>query len=146
MLSFSLLRRFKLDCASSGREEAFLALDAEWASLETHAGDGSKLRSPFLVCTDRYPHVIQGLEVLLHRVHPQLVYSRGDTACLVAGIRLENDKAANCAVDRCQDRMLGWVSILHVWIRVRDTSITLFWDDPPISHASSIGRLIFLAL
>ena len=100
VLSFSplLLRHFKLDCASSGREEAFLAtLDAEWASLDTHAGDGSELRSPFLVCTDRHPHVIQGLEVPLRGVRPQLVYSRGDTACLVAGIRLEDVDAVMAA-------------------------------------------------
>ena len=100
MLSFSplLLRRFKLDCASSGREEAFLAtLDAEWARLTTNADDASKLRSPFLVCTDRHPAVIRGLEVLLHRVRPQLVYSRGDTACLVAGIRLDDIDAVMAA-------------------------------------------------
>ena len=89
---------FKLDCASSGREKAFLAtLDAEWTRLAINADDASKLRSPFLVYTGGHPHVIRGLEVSLHPVRPQLVYSRGDTACLVVGIRLDDIDAVMAA-------------------------------------------------
>lgn len=101
--SFPILPQ-QLDRASSDREDAFrAALDLEWALISSKdkrqnllARDGGdlpspdslSLRSPFVVCTDRHPDAILGLESVVHRARTQLAYSRGDTACLLAGLRL----------------------------------------------------------
>lgn len=53
---------------------------------------GSPTRSPFLVCGDRHPDAILALESVAHRARTQLAYSRGDTACLLAGLRLNEVK------------------------------------------------------
>lgn len=47
------------------------------------------LRYPFLVCGDRHPDAILALQSVVHRARTQLAYSRGDTACLLAGVRLD---------------------------------------------------------
>lgn len=96
----------KLDMASSGREEAFLAtLDVELTHLlqittqaapqedMTKFSGGLVPRSPFFVCTDRHPDVINTLinsESFAHSAQARLVYSRGDTACLLAGLCAED--------------------------------------------------------
>lgn len=49
----------------------------------------SPSRFPFLVCGDRHPDAILALESVAHRARTQLAYSRGDTACLLAGLRLD---------------------------------------------------------
>lgn len=51
------------------------------------------LRSPFLVCIDRHPDTIIALESVVHRAQTQLTYSRGDTACLLVGLRLDEVEA-----------------------------------------------------
>lgn len=51
------------------------------------------LRSPFLVCLDRHPDAIAALENVVHRTQTQLTYSRGDTACLLVGLRLDEVEA-----------------------------------------------------
>lgn len=50
-------------------------------------------RSPFLVCGDRHPDVIIALQSVVHRMQTQLAYSRGDTACVLAGLRLDEVEA-----------------------------------------------------
>lgn len=102
-----------MDSSSSGREAAFrAALDSEWALLASQDSDyrvplpsipdvnvvyGSKKRwlrrSPFLVCTDRHPDAILALENVVHRTRTQLAYSRGDTACLLTGLHLDDVEA-----------------------------------------------------
>lgn len=106
-----------MDRASSGRERAFRAtLDSEWASLRSAQDGGGNVplsedslddllaggsnlatstlrRSPFLVCTDRHPDAILELENMLHRTRTQMTYSRGDTACVLAGLRLDDVEA-----------------------------------------------------
>lgn len=42
------------------------------------------------MCTDRHPDAILALEEVAHRTRTQLAYSRGDTACLLAGLRLDD--------------------------------------------------------
>ena len=109
----------QLDASPSGREEVFRAtVESQWALLASgdeddaqHSplpvhGDGDGvlpgtrestasgpsgplLRSPFLVCGDRHPDAILALESVVHRARTQLAYSRGDTACLLAGLRLD---------------------------------------------------------
>ena len=77
------------------------AVDSEWEFIADQAQDDgsgnlpggeshSSSRSPFLVCTDRHPDAILALENVLHRTRTQLTYSRGDTACLLAGLRLDD--------------------------------------------------------
>lgn len=112
----------QLDASSSGREEVFRAtVDSQWALLASEEetqlsslsaqgdgdGDGALpktrentassaspgLRSPFLVCADRHPDAILALESVVHRARTQLAYSRGDTACLLAGLRLDEVEA-----------------------------------------------------
>lgn len=101
-----------MDLSTSGREKAFqAAISSEWdilASRQAHSdwlsnslsadsvrfsradeATGS-LRSPFVICTDRHPDAIDVVEKKIERIHMQLVYSRGDTACLVAGLELED--------------------------------------------------------
>lgn len=51
------------------------------------------LRSPFLVCVDRHPDAIIALESVVHRTRIQLAYSHGDTACLLAGLCLDEVEA-----------------------------------------------------
>lgn len=93
--------------SSLGREQAFRAtLDSQWRllALQDDSVDGSlvdtveesasgvarqPIRSPFLVCGNRHPDVIHALESLIHRARTQLAYSRWDTACLLAGLRLD---------------------------------------------------------
>lgn len=48
------------------------------------------VRSPFLVCSDRHPDAIEAVEKSADRVRTQLVYSRGDTACVLAGLALDD--------------------------------------------------------
>ncbi|CAM9221144.1 unnamed protein product [Hapterophycus canaliculatus] len=100
----------QLDQSSSGREEAFRAtLDFQWRllALEDNVDrsfpdttkEGPKgasrqpTRSPFLVCGNRHPDMILALESVIHRARIQLAYSRGDTACLLAGLRLDDVEA-----------------------------------------------------
>ena len=42
------------------------------------------------MCTDRHPDAILALEEVAHRTRTQLAYSRGDTACLLVGLRLDD--------------------------------------------------------
>lgn len=95
--SYSFLQ---FENSSSEREEVFrAAVDSEWELLASRDNVGGgllegeslpSLRSPFLVCTDRHPDAILVLENVVHRTRTQLAYSRGDTACLLAGLRLDD--------------------------------------------------------
>lgn len=109
----------QLDKSSTGREEAFrAALDSEWAFLASLRGNGddenedttipmslipdrngSRLlepasspstRSSFLVCTYRHPDAIIALQSVVHHTRTRLAYSRGDTSCLLTGLRLSD--------------------------------------------------------
>ncbi|CAM9613438.1 unnamed protein product, partial [Ectocarpus sp. 13 AM-2016] len=99
----------QLDDSSSLREEAYRSIvDFQWALLASQddanqtqqssslAGQTSESdsltplsRSPFLVCGDRHPDAVLAVESVVHRARTQLVYSRGDTVCLLAGLRLD---------------------------------------------------------
>ncbi|CAB1099144.1 unnamed protein product [Ectocarpus sp. CCAP 1310/34] len=100
----------QLDDSSSVREEAYRSIvDFQWAILASQddanqtqqssslAGQTSESdsltplsRSPFLVCGDRHPDAVLAVESVVHRARTQLAYSRGDTVCLLAGLRLDD--------------------------------------------------------
>lgn len=151
----------QLDRASSGREGAFRAtLDSEWARLRSSRDSGGKVplskgsksnvgdrlvgdgnsastlqRSPFLVCTDRHPDAILELENMIHRTRTQLTYSRGDTACVLAGLRLEDVEAL---------RELEWVHAVEPLPHPAKLSRNLYAELEPLAdgekHANSASR------
>ncbi len=73
----------------SSRREGSSSGDDGGMEKGTSGNTGSSTRSPFLVCGDRHPDTILALESVAHRARTQLAYSRGDTACLLAGLRLD---------------------------------------------------------
>lgn len=103
----------QLEASTPGKEETFrAAVEEEWDILASQKVDGdngsslsspessrdsfheekptSTVRSPFIVCTDRHPSAVSAIEEKIGRVRTQLVYSRGDSACLLAGLSLED--------------------------------------------------------
>ncbi|CAM9140348.1 unnamed protein product, partial [Choristocarpus tenellus] len=91
----------QLDRSSLGREQAFqVTLDFERQTLAAsisideedsiHSGydlDAVQPCSPYLVCTKRHPDAVQAVEDAVERARTQLTYSKGNTSCLLAGLR-----------------------------------------------------------
>lgn len=108
-----LFASMQLEASTPGKEETFrAAVEEEWNILASQKVDDdnessrsppessrdssheekptSTVRSPFIVCTDRHPSAVSAVEEKIGCVHTQLVYSGGDSACVLAALSLED--------------------------------------------------------
>lgn len=86
-------QRLSLSAQGDGNGGNGVLPDTRETSASGASTSSSLLRSPFLVCGDRHPDAIRALESVIHRARTQLAYSRGNTACLLAGLRLDEIEA-----------------------------------------------------